>query len=179
VGGGGSQERRPAGRRHRRLDEARVEAPRGGTYLLVLYLRRPVEAIIGSLGKKRLEQGYYVYVGSARRGLLSRLRRHASRSKTIRWHIDYLTTNPESSLLGAVILDSIGVECFVADRVRRRAEGLVKNFGSTDCRCPSHLFYFTSMERLREVLDRLRWRLSPLNRGVVEGGIVITEGTPR
>lgn len=65
---------------------------RRGTYILVVRLDSPRDLRVGALGDIRFDAGTYIYAGSAMGGLDQRLSRHLSREKTIRWHIDYLTT---------------------------------------------------------------------------------------
>ena len=69
---------------------------RKGTYVLFLRFSSPFEGEVGSLGIVRLEPGEYCYIGSAMGGLDQRLRRHLSKEKRIRWHIDRLTLAADS-----------------------------------------------------------------------------------
>jgi Uri superfamily endonuclease len=88
-----------------------------------------------------LEAGRYAYVGSALNGLEARTRRHLGGGGTKRWHIDYLMEL--SSDREAILLPSdVDIECSVADRVRSLpgASEPIAGFGSSDCRCRSHLF---------------------------------------
>jgi len=116
-----------------------------GTYALVLLFPRARRVKIGRLGVFTFQPGWYVYVGSAfgPGGLRTRCQRHFRRTVQDRWHIDYLK---KASLVKAV--------WFASDPVRREhqwaeiigglpeAEMPVLKFGSSDCSCPTHLFYF-------------------------------------
>jgi len=62
-----------------------------GLYHLILHLKRPERLRVGRLGLQEFPAGYYLYTGSARRGLASRLQRHLCKEKTSHWHIDRLT----------------------------------------------------------------------------------------
>jgi len=119
------------------------EAADRGAYMLILRLDEGRELDIGGLGRRRFEQGFYIYVGSAKKGLSRRIERHRRRRKKPFWHIDYLR---ESSLLHAAlpILSSDDLECDIARGLGEVADKEVPGFGSSDCSCPSHLFY---MER--------------------------------
>ncbi|MBI4288853.1 MAG: GIY-YIG nuclease family protein [Chloroflexi bacterium] len=82
--------------------------------------------------------GLYLYVGSALNGVEQRVARHLSAGKRRHWHIDYL--------LGAGWVRQVWVmpcrekvECVVASRLAEKFEA-VSGFGSSDCRCRSHLF---------------------------------------
>jgi sugar fermentation stimulation protein A len=82
----------------------------------------------------------YFYVGSAQRNLSARLERHSRKRKTLRWHIDYLSTKAE--MLGAItIAGQRELECKLAKKLGSMFELAVPGFGASDCRCGGHLFY--------------------------------------
>jgi sugar fermentation stimulation protein A len=112
-------------------------------YQLVIRLRRKRFIEVGRLGRFAFPSGYYIYTGSARRGLESRTARHLRKEKRLRWHVDYLL----------VLARVVGVaryregplsEC----ELSRKVEGLpgsgivAPGFGSSDCKCSTHLFHF-------------------------------------
>ena len=113
-----------------------------GAYQLHLRLPRCVRIKVGKLGTFQFPRGSYVYTGSALGGLRPRLARHQRRSKRLHWHIDYL-------LRHAKIADIVcypttrKVECDLNREILDfpDAQVVVKRFGSSDCRCPSHLVY--------------------------------------
>lgn len=118
--------------------------PEGGVYLLILKLGTSRRIGVGALGKRTFAAGWYLYTGSAQRGLKSRLGRHARRTKSRRWHIDYLT--PHAELIGAMAWKTPrATECLVADRVGRipGVTAPAAGFGSSDCACFSHLHHFS------------------------------------
>jgi sugar fermentation stimulation protein A len=61
-----------------------------GCYLLVLNNTRTFSKRIGALGEREFKKGYYVYAGSALKGLNSRIKRHMRKNKKIHWHLDYI-----------------------------------------------------------------------------------------
>ncbi|HSB80308.1 MAG TPA: GIY-YIG nuclease family protein [Candidatus Methylomirabilis sp.] len=112
-------------------------------YCLLLWVARPRWIRLTRLGACRLERGWYVYTGSAKRNLLPRLERHLRRRKPLHWHID--------SLREVASVRRIWVwpwtptrECRTNGRVRRLPKARVpfKGFGSSDCRCIAHLVWF-------------------------------------
>jgi Uri superfamily endonuclease len=109
------------------------------TYQLYIHLAEAADIRAGRLGICRFAPGWYVYTGSARRGLRARLRRHSAPAgeKRLRWHIDYLLANPAASL--RFIAVSATAEC----ALNQEAGGEVPcpGFGASDCRaaCGSHL----------------------------------------
>ena len=111
-----------------------------GVYIAVFYMARGRMVRAGRLGRFRLRQGVYFYVGSAQRNMSARLDRHSRKDKVLRWHIDYLSVKAE--MLGAVtIAGSRELECELAKKLGRIFELAVPGFGASDCRCGGHLFY--------------------------------------
>lgn len=118
-----------------------------GVYCLILRsLSGEVQA--GALGTIGTQAGWLVYTGSAQgTGGLLRVRRHIlfSRSgKKPRWHVDYLLSSPSVHLMSAICASTAEpLECALAGLVSMLPEALaVPRFGSSDCRCPSHLWFF-------------------------------------
>lgn len=115
-----------------------------GAYCVVAHMPARHRVRVGSLGICEFDPGVYVYVGSAQKGIEPRVMRHASKGKKMRWHIDYLMAHAEVLSVIAVPCSSKDVECSIA-RAVSSSEGAtvpVKGFGSSDCRCESHLMYF-------------------------------------
>jgi sugar fermentation stimulation protein A len=112
-----------------------------GAYLLLIRLDRKLTIEVGKLGSHTFAPGYYVYAGSAMNGLRSRLARHLRRKKKQHWHIDYLTAVADA-ITPVPIVSSERLECALAQSVSVLSGKTLTGFGSTDCRCPAHLFYF-------------------------------------
>ena len=114
--------------------------PSGGLYVLLVSLERGCRLRVGRLGRRYFAPGWYCYVGSAQRGLLARLRRHARRRKARHWHIDNLTT--VGRVLGAWVVETgKDAECGLAAALARQGD-VVVGFGASDCRCRGHLVRF-------------------------------------
>ncbi len=123
-----------------RPDSELVSSIDRGVYIAVFFLRSNRHITIGRLGRLFFERGLYFYVGSAQRNLQARLARHGRRRKARRWHIDYLAAN--SVMIGAlVVLRGKQLECQMARSLSEEYVCPHKGFGSSDCRCRSHLFY--------------------------------------
>lgn len=119
-----------------------------GTYCLVVELKEDSQISVGKLGSVDFRKGYYVYVGSALNSLVSRLKRHLSSEKKIFWHVDYLLDNSSSKIVEIVFtVDSGKWECRLGDMISTEADGQVSNFGCSDCKCTSHLFYFEKLDK--------------------------------
>ncbi len=130
-----------------------------GTYILLLRLAQSQTVTVGRLGEFRLSGGLYAYVGSAQGpgGLRARVGRHLRQDKTLRWHIDALTT---TAVVDSVWYDtsSLRLECTWAEALAQ-TPGITRpipGFGSSDCDCLAHLFYIPAplIEQVWQVLDQ-------------------------
>lgn len=117
----------------------------GGVYILSVQLERDRHLRVGGLGGHLFRRGLYFYVGSAQRNLAHRLRRHLSEhhnGKKFHWHIDYLLAHASVRHIWGFATPKEW-EC----RLSRRLSVLngvhipLKGFGSSDCRCNTHLYY--------------------------------------
>jgi sugar fermentation stimulation protein A len=111
-----------------------------GSYLLILSLDTDKEIAIGKLGSIFFKKGFYIYIGSAMKDLTPRIERHKRKRKNLFWHIDYLREH--AALVHALpIRSSSRLECEIAGSLCNVTSVSIKNFGSSDCSCSSHLFY--------------------------------------
>ncbi|HEM62075.1 MAG TPA: GIY-YIG nuclease family protein [Chloroflexi bacterium] len=130
-----------------------------GTYVLVLNVQDITTVGVGRLGTFVFGAGHYCYVGSARGpgGLTARLARHLTHAKRPHWHIDYL-------LQRAVVVEiwsrcsAERLECSWTEALLRLrgAQPAVAGFGSSDCRCPTHLVYLNETSSLTSLRRHLR-----------------------
>ena len=131
-----------------------------GSYVLVLYLPEDRLLTIGRLGAFQFPAGHYLYFGSALNGLEGRIRRHLRQEKKLHWHIDYM----------AAVADVYEVwwlagaereECVWARQCHDQGGAVVaRGFGSSDCRCATHLFHTgseTFLNQLRAALPVNKW----------------------
>lgn len=130
-----------------------------GTYIIVIHLLENSKIKIGSLGEIDFVKGYYLYIGSAKgnRGsttLINRVKRHVSKpkNKKIFWHIENLITNKKSVITHIYLIPSLKwLECIIAKEMSEISDNFIKDFGSTDCECPSHLYYFQEFGDLAQI----------------------------
>ena len=99
---------------------------------------------IGSLGIIDLRKGFYAYTGSAMGGLEQRIKRHLRKEKNIHWHIDYLLGKTEIKKILVMETNVKSGECRAAEKLEQSGGVSVDGFGSSDCKCKSHLFYFNA-----------------------------------
>lgn len=97
---------------------------------------------VGKLGTFLFPAGRYIYTGSAMNGVEQRLARHRRHNKTLHWHIDYLLHY--ARITDTRVFPTLrNVECALNRKVLTQpgAQVIVKGFGSSDCRCVSHLVF--------------------------------------
>lgn len=112
-----------------------------GSYILLIKLPEEKAISIGSLKTIRFPRGYYAYVGSAMGGFKSRLNRHLKRGKKPHWHIDYLLQ--KAAITNIILCETKDrVECTIAQALKCQFDS-IPGFGSSDCKCHSHLFFAT------------------------------------
>jgi Uri superfamily endonuclease len=156
------------------------EFPRAkGSYVLLLGLARPVDVVVGKLGRHHFAAGLYLYTGSARGpgGLAARLGHHLRTAGRCHWHIDYLRR--QTPVLAVWVTRSTSdpastTECRLAQGLARRwpLQQPFKGFGSSDCACFTHLLCWPSPNRpttpfssfATRSIERLDGWLRPLER---------------
>lgn len=123
-----------------------------GVYVLVIKLQSNKKIKVGSLGKLRFKEGFYAYIGSGMNGLEKRIQRHLGKKKKFYWHIDYFLKDAE--ILEVIYAQTrIKRECDIAIYLEQHLDS-IKNFGSSDCGCKSHLFFSKNFKELeKEILN--------------------------
>ncbi len=131
-------------------------AVKKGTYALIIAVESETTIIVGKLGEFAFPTGYYIYVGSARGGLFQRVRRHLREDKRLRWHVDYLLEHAKVVEVWYALGDERR-ECQWASTAKEMPHGriIVPAFGSSDCRCPSHLIYLPRLPSFELFQKRL------------------------
>ena len=111
-----------------------------GSYLLLLRLRKKKTIEVGQLKRLSFSPGYYLYVGSAMGHLTARMKRHGRKHKRSHWHIDYLTQEADT-VLPIAIRSSQRLECEISKSLSNLVAQGPPGFGSSDCKCLTHLFW--------------------------------------
>ncbi len=132
-----------------------------GVYCLLMLLAEDTSLCVGALGRANFPKGVYAYVGSAQGGIEQRVRRHLGETKRKRWHIDHFLSVARTVTVVSVPTDRKSSECAVAKSLLRcpAAQVVVKGFGSSDCRCESHLIHFEGDEH-EDILEMIVGRVS-------------------
>ncbi len=122
---------------------------------MVLKLEEPQTIQVGKLGRGFFPKGYYVYVGSSLNGLQKRIARHLSTQKKKHWHIDYLLEYDR--IIGTRQIPSIEKrECSLSEAVGTICHGIpMVGFGSSDCRCITHLYFFSDNPLANPLFERI------------------------
>lgn len=126
-----------------------------GTYALIMHLKKHTTLPIGSLGPIHFPAGYFVYAGSAQGGLEARLQYHLRSKKRYHWHIDYLLTYAPLQFVWYRPGDN--QECLLARSLADNFTPLPR-FGSSDCRCLSHLFHSATTTKLHSLFQAKQWK---------------------
>jgi len=123
-----------------------------GVYVLVLKVSYSI-SVKTSKYKWLLHPGIYLYFGSARgktsTSLEKRIIRHYSHQKKIFWHIDHLTSDLNTKLLGTYYTtDHTISECQALQEFVQKFQcvKIISQFGSSDCKsqCGGHLLFISS-----------------------------------
>lgn len=117
------------------------EARDRGSYMILMELKEKTHIETGKLGRISFEPAFYVYTGSAMANLTRRIERHRRLRKNHHWHIDYLREHT-NIIADFPVRSSEDLECNIAEAISKIADFSVKHFGSSDCKCESHLFGF-------------------------------------
>lgn len=125
-----------------KLDNLVLRKADGSTYLLLIYVDNREHLLIGKLGWVNFPQGYYTYIGSAKRSIRKRLLRHLRGQKNKFWHIDYLLSSLPRAKVINIWTNKEPCECTISQRILQSRIGMAikEGFGSSDCRCLTHLF---------------------------------------
>ena len=133
-----------------------------GIYTIILRLENRTKCKIGALGSYSFRRGIYLYTGSAcGRGSTSiegRMRRHEGKRRRSFWHIDYLLRAGIWEILAFVYSTTDrSFECNANAQIRESTQASfpVMGFGSSDCRCPSHLLYLERRD-VRRTLNKVK-----------------------
>ena len=86
----------------------------------------------------------------------SRLKRHLRKDKKLFWHIDYLLERKKVKISQIWVIPK-SIECKTANVFNKELtyEIVKKGFGSSDCKCITHLFYTKSKEQVENILKKI------------------------
>ena len=118
-----------------------------GVYALIIKLNKDQAIRIGNR-RMDFEKGFYIYIGSALNNLEKRIERHRKKGKKLFWHIDYLLNSKHARISEVLLLKTKSrLECKFS-RIVSSIPGAIsiKKFGCSDCRCKSHLYYFSELD---------------------------------
>ena len=142
-----------------------------GTYLLIFESSIKKSITIGKLGTLHVKPGFYVYIGSAfgPGGLKARIRHHLKKSVRPHWHLDYLSSALKLEEIWYTY-DPVHREHQWAD-VHAQTRGVhlpLAGFGSSDCPCPSHLFFYKSQPSGNHFRCKIRSKFKDHARFMIE-----------
>jgi Uri superfamily endonuclease len=133
-----------------------------GTYALILKPKSERSIKVGKLGMLKVQDGYYVYVGSAfgPGGLNARIAHHKRKSRRLRWHIDYLRAAAQICEIWYTSDPNPREHQWAETLAATKASAIpFPGFGSSDCNCPTHLYYFKSKPTIASFRRRLHAKI--------------------
>ncbi|NNL76896.1 MAG: GIY-YIG nuclease family protein [Desulfobacterales bacterium] len=116
-----------------------------GTYALVLPAVSNRSIVIGKLGTLEIKPGFYLYVGSAfgPGGLRARITHHRKNSSRPHWHMDYLSVYLHPNEVWYSYDREPREHQWVKVLAGTKGASIpLGGFGSSDCGCTSHLYFF-------------------------------------
>jgi Uri superfamily endonuclease len=136
-----------------------------GTYALLLKNKLNRNIRVGKLGIYTFQPGYYFYLGSALGpgGLRGRLNRHIRRNKKKHWHIDYIRSSMKLLEIWYAVQNK-NSECLWASKLKllaKNSKEIIK-FGSSDCKCKSHLIFSTELPDNNKFLNSVSQDITSL-----------------
>jgi Uri superfamily endonuclease len=134
-----------------------------GIYCLLMVLEDDVSMSVGALGRLTFPRGVYAYVGSAQGGIEQRVKRHLGGTKKKRCHIDHLLTSARTTSVVSIPTGDMSSKCALASGLSTSpgARVVAKGFGSSGCRCESHLLHFEGDE-YDDLLEMITGRIGML-----------------
>ena len=124
-------------------------------YILFIKIKKKCKEKIGSLGVIEFTPGYYLYIGSGKKNLMERLKRHLRMKKRNFWHIDYLLSNANVSILDIYITYLSEDEIFTILKKQKEIHPLFDKFGSSDTSNSTHFFSVGKKSTLENILDKI------------------------
>lgn len=130
---------------------------KNGTYVLILELELLCRLSVGKLGVFIFPAGWYAYTGSALGpgGLPARIQHHLRIATRPHWHMDYLRSRGcmrEIWYGRGPHYDEHQWAAFLCSMPGGVA--VVPGFGSSDCRCETHLVHFPARPNIRSFKRR-------------------------
>ena len=128
-----------------------------GIYVLIVSVNKDITVNVGSLGNMFFEKGLYAYVGSAQNSLEKRVERHLKKNKQKFWHIDYLLANEHTNVVRIFYKKGADKteECKTAKKLSEMGAPIL-GFGSSDCKCKSHLIKIKGYQFLKENMHEMK-----------------------
>lgn len=124
----------------------------GGIYVLLVQVEESIKVKVGALGRIAFSKGLYAYVGSAQANMEKRIKRHLRTEKRKFWHIDYLLDDSKVRILEVFFKEGNKTEeCKTAECLSEEGEPIT-SFGSSDCKCKSHLFHVRNHKFLKDAM---------------------------
>lgn len=128
------------------------------SYILFINVKKNLGVRIGALGVKFFPKGYYMYIGSGRKYLMDRLKRHLRMTKTKYWHIDYLLSKRDVNISDIFVSEKKENQLVKKAEKTKGVEPHLNKFGASDTKNITHLFYIKSRSSLKKLMKQVyKW----------------------
>jgi len=130
-----------------------------GIYLLEIFANSNFRIKIKKYINDRFYKGYYYYVGSAQKNLISRINRHLNKNKKINWHFDYITKLNSIEIKRVILFTNLKkeFECILSEKIFniiKNDNKVIPDFGNSDCnKCRTHLYYSKNRIKLKDLMN--------------------------
>ena len=126
--------------------------------MLLLRNKQKQNLHVGKFGQILFKPGVYAYIGSAfgPGGIKARVDRHLRQTDKKHWHIDYIKS--------AMTIEEVWL-IYTHQRLEHRcakicadleqAQNARPGFGSSDCDCKTHLYYYPKMPKFLDFKKQL------------------------
>lgn len=122
------------------------------SYILFIRIKRYIKARIGARGVEEFAAGYYMYIGSGKKNLMERIKRHLKMRKKKFWHIDYILTKKDVSIIDIFVSEK--TESQIVNRVLNlnSVKPFDRRFGASDTVNITHLFYLKNKATINKIM---------------------------
>ena len=127
-------------------------------YILFIKIKKKLQSKIGTLGLNEFPEGYYVYIGSGKKNLMDRIKRHLRMKKKKFWHIDYLLSNIDVAIIDIYITYLKEDEVVELMENQKGVIPFSEGFGSSDTENSTHLFRLKKESIITRIIDSVeKW----------------------
>jgi sugar fermentation stimulation protein A len=128
------------------------------SYILFIHIKKNLGVRIGALGVKFFPKGYYLYIGSGKKYLTERLKRHLKMTKSKYWHIDYLLSKRDVNISDIFVSEKTENQLVKKAQNSKGVKPHLDKFGASDSKNITHLFYAKNKSAIEKIKKQVyKW----------------------